>query len=80
MKKRTKKETSYYKLIIKDLLKFFYKLLKTRIKENYKHYRKKLSLLYSILDKSVKKNIFHKNTIARKKSKITKSLNNINLL
>ncbi len=77
----TKKITNnYYKIVIKNLVKHLLKDLKNKILLNYMYYKKQLNLIYSILDKSVKKRIFHKNTVARKKSKITKSLNHVNFL
>ena len=36
-----------------------------------------LSAVYSIMDKGTKKNIFHKNTAARKKAKLAAYLKNI---
>jgi small subunit ribosomal protein S20 len=45
-------------------------------KENYQTEKKKLQILlnnlYSIIDKAIKKQVIHKNTAARKKSKISK--------
>ena len=38
-----------------------------------------LSLAYSKIDKAVKRNVIHKNTAARKKSNLQKTLNSIKL-
>ena len=69
-----------YSSTIKTLAKIF--SLKVKFLKTESNLEKQLSLkletqsvlnnLYSILDKAVKKNVIHKNTAARKKSKVGK--------
>jgi ribosomal protein S20 len=49
-----------------------YKSSKTlKIKKNYK---KPFKFIYSLIDKGIKKNVFHKNTAARKKAQLASYL------
>jgi len=78
---RNRLKNRFYKSSVRTLIKVFFKDLET-----YKNYntiegkenlRKVLSLVYSMMDKGTKKKVFHKNTAARKKSKLAFYLNNI---
>lgn len=57
-----------YTSTIKTLSKIFWKKIKE--KEEKLQIQKIVNNLYSIFDKAVKKGIVHKNTAARKKSKV----------
>ena len=79
--KRNRLRNRYYKTSVRTLIKLFFKDLElyktsqnTADKENLK---KILSSIYSLLDKGTKKNIFHKNAAARKKSKLAAYLKGI---
>ena len=81
--KRNRLRNCYYKTSVRTLIKLFFKDLKSyqsnplqdpEGKENLKNI---LSSVYSILDKGTKKNIFHKNTAARKKAKLAAYLKNV---
>ena len=72
--KRNRLQNKYYKTSVKNLTKFFFQNLETYkeskdplIKQNL---QKLLNLTYSLMDKGIKKNVFHKNMVARKKSKL----------
>jgi small subunit ribosomal protein S20 len=80
--KRNKIFNRRYSSTIKTLSKLFIGKVKNfsiNLKDEEKS-NKKLELLilmnnlYSIIDKAVKKGVIHKNTAARKKSKITKMI------
>lgn len=71
--KRNRLQNRYYKTSVKTLTKLFFKNLEmykneTNI-ESKNQLKTILSSIYSFLDKGTKRNIFHKNTAARKKSK-----------
>jgi small subunit ribosomal protein S20 len=79
--KRNRLRNRYYKTSARTLIKLFFNHL-----ESYKtsqdaneieKLKKLLSSIYSIFDKGTKKNIFHKNTAARKKAKLAAYLKNI---
>ena len=81
--RRNRLRNRYYKTSVRTLIKLFFKDL-----ESYKSNASKdpegkeklnniLSSIYSILDKGTKKNIFHRNTAARKKSKLAAYLKNV---
>jgi small subunit ribosomal protein S20 len=61
-----------YTSTIKTLSKIFWKKIKE--KDQKISVQKIVNNLYSIFDKAVKKGILHKNTAARKKSKMEKTL------
>jgi small subunit ribosomal protein S20 len=69
--KRNKIINKRYLSTIKNLLK----IIKTKKLNNLINFEEKQKILlnrfYSIIDKAVKKKIIHKNTAARKKSKIS---------
>ena len=72
--KRNCLRNKYYKTSVRTLIKLFFKdleLYKTsQNNEDKEKLKKILSSIYSLLDKGTKKNIFHKNAAARKKSKL----------
>lgn len=73
---RNRLRNRLYKSSVRTITKNFSKCLETystsKITEN--ELKEKLALAYSLIDKGTKKNIFHKNTAARKKSKLSNSL------
>ena len=72
--KRNNFQNRFYKSSVKTLTKRFLKDLKMYKTSQDKMDKEKLQLglnsLYSLIDKSSKKNVYHKNTAARKKAKI----------
>ena len=72
--KRNRLTNKYYKTSVGTLTKLFfinldvYKTSQTL--ENKEKLKEILSSVYSLIDKGTKKNIFHKNTAARKKAKL----------
>ena len=72
--KRNRLINRYYKSSVRTLIKMFFQDLETyktsqNVEEKEK-LKKILSSIYSLIDKGTKKNIFHKNAAARKKSKL----------
>lgn len=71
---RNRLENRFYKSSIKTKLKFYFTTLKTykltKVPSTKTKLKNILSSIYSLLDKAGKKKIFHKNLIARKKSKL----------
>ena len=77
--KRNRMINRRYSSTIKTLVKLFNKTVNTIPLEekpdiNISQSRNIANNLYSIIDKAVKKGILHKNTAARKKSKMEKTL------
>ena len=76
--KRNRLRNRIYKSSVKTLIKRFlvhlndYKVSKNL--EEKEKLKKTLSSIYSLIDKSTKKNIFHKNKAARKKSQLAAQL------
>ena len=72
--KRNRLRNKYYKTSVRTLIKLFFKDLElykiSQTSEDKEKLKKILSSIYSLLDKGTKKNIFHKNAAARKKSKL----------
>lgn len=74
LNKRNRLRNKYYKTSVRTLTKLFF--LKLEVYKNSKESEEKrklqelLNSIYSLIDKCTKKNIFHKNTAARKKSKL----------
>jgi len=72
--KRNRLQNRFYKSSVRTLTKMFLKDLEvykiSQDPEDKKKAQSKLNLVYSLVDKGSKKNIFHKNTAARKKSKL----------
>jgi small subunit ribosomal protein S20 len=76
--KRNRLRNRFYKSSVRTLIKFFFKDLEiykaSKNLEAKEKAKKTLNLIYSLIDKATKKNIFHKNTAARKKSKLANYL------
>ena len=76
--KRNRLRNRIYKSSVKTLIKRFlvylddYKTSKNL--EDREKLQKTLSSIYSLIDKATKKNIFHKNKAARKKSQLATQL------
>jgi len=72
--KRNRLRNRFYKSSVRTLIKTFLKDLEvykvSKNPEDKKKLEKMLSSVYSLIDKGTKKNVFHKNTAARKKSKL----------
>ena len=64
----------FYKSSVKTLTKTFFKNLEiykiSQDVQKKEKLQKILNSIYSLIDKGTKKNIFHKNTAARKKAKL----------
>lgn len=75
---RNRLRNRFYKRSVQTLIKFFFKDLEIyKISEtanSKEKVKKRLNVIYSLIDKGTKKNIFHKNTAARKKSKLSRYL------
>ena len=73
--KRNRLQNRFYKTSTRTLIKLFsqsvevYKASPTS--ENKEKVQNLLNSIYSLIDKGCKKNVFHKNTAARKKSKLS---------
>ena len=71
---RNRLRNKYYKTSVRTLIKIFFQNLETykisQTPEDKEKLKKILSSLYSLMDKGTKKNVFHKNMAARKKSKL----------
>ena len=72
--KRNRLRNRYYKSSVRTLVKTFFQNLEvykaSQNLEEKEELKKTLSSIYSLIDKGTKKNIFHKNAAARKKSKL----------
>ena len=72
--KRNRLQNRYYKTSVRTLTKLFFKNLEIykteKTIESKEDLKKILNSIYSFLDKGAKKNIFHKNTAAKKKSRL----------
>ena len=72
---RNRLQNRFYKTSVRTLTKLFLKNLdvykNSPTLENKEKVQNILNSTYSLIDKGCKKNVFHKNTAARKKSKIT---------
>lgn len=79
--KRNRLQNRFYKTSVRTLTKLFLNNLElyktTPTSENKEKVEKLLSSIYSLIDKGCKKNVFHKNTAARKKSKLALRLKGI---
>lgn len=75
---RNRLRNKYYKTSTRTLTKLFFKNLEiyktSENSEDKQKLQELLSSIYSIMDKGTKKNVFHKNTTARKKSRLAASL------
>lgn len=71
---RNRFQNRFYKSSVRTLIKTFFKNVElyqvSQSIEDKEKVQKVLSLVYSLIDKGTKKNIFHKNAAARKKSKL----------
>jgi small subunit ribosomal protein S20 len=71
---RNRLQNRFYKSSVRTLLKKFFKDLEvyksSQNLEDKEKVQKILSLVYSLIDKGTKKNVFHKNAAARKKAKL----------
>ena len=78
---RNRKENRFYKNSAKTKIKTFFATLETyklsKTVENKEKLQNLLSSVNSLLDKATKKNIFHTNLVARKKSKLAAYLKSI---
>ena len=76
--KRNRLQNRFYKSSVRTLTKMFVRDLEvykiSRDSNDKKKAQDRLSLVYSLIDKGSKKNVFHKNTAARKKSKLALQL------
>lgn len=76
--KRNRLRNRFYKSSVRTLIKVFLK--KVEIYKNSQdaidkeNAQKVLSSIYSLIDKGTKKNVFHQNAAARKKSRLVTSL------
>lgn len=72
--KRNRLQNRYYKTSVRTLTKLFFKNLETinldDTSESRANLRSILSSIFSFLDKGTKRNVFHKNTAAKKKAKL----------
>ena len=72
--KRNRLKNRYYKSSVRTLIKMFFEDLEgykaSQTVEEKEKLKKNLNSIYSLIDKGTKKNIFHKNAAARKKSKL----------
>jgi small subunit ribosomal protein S20 len=76
--KRNRLQNRFYKSSVRTLTKIFLKNLQvyklSGNPEDKEKAKSKLNNVYSLIDKATKKNVFHKNTAARKKSKLASQL------
>ena len=72
--KRNRLRNKYYKTSVRTLTKLFFTNLdvykNSQTAEEKEKLKEILSSVYSLMDKGTKKNIFHKNTAAKKKAKL----------
>lgn len=74
---RNRLQNRFYKSTVRTLTKLFISNVEIYKKSPTDENRKKVQILlnsvYSLIDKGCKKNVFHKNTAARKKSQLSLS-------
>ena len=79
--KRNQLQNKYYKTSVRTLIRLFFKNLEvyktSKNLEDKQKVNEILNLVYSMIDKGTKKNIYHKNNAARKKSKLAAYLKDI---
>lgn len=79
--KRNRLQNQFYKSSVRTLIKTFSKdLLLYKSSQDLNDKMKaqnRLNLIYKFLDKGTKRNVFHKNMAARKKSKLAAQLRKI---
>ena len=75
---RNASENSRYRTSVKNQIKNFEEAVKAYNnapnQEDKENLKKMLSLLYSSIDKAVKKNVIHRNNAAKKKAKFSSKL------
>jgi small subunit ribosomal protein S20 len=75
---RNRLQNRFYKSSVRTLIKSFFKDLElykaSKTPEDKEKLQKILNSVYSLMDKGTKKNIFHKNTAARKKAQLASYL------
>jgi small subunit ribosomal protein S20 len=75
--KRNRLQNRFYKTSVRTLTKMFLSSLESykadKTPENKEAAQKLLNSVYSLIDKGAKRNVFHKNTAARKKSQLALS-------
>ncbi|TYB32148.1 MAG: 30S ribosomal protein S20 [Candidatus Mcinerneyibacterium aminivorans] len=76
-KKRMRKDQKLYKK--NKAMKSRVKTAKKKVlnSKDYEEAQKELKKFFQIMDKAVKKNLFHKNKAARDKSRLTKYVNSL---
>jgi small subunit ribosomal protein S20 len=78
---RNRLQNRFYKSTVRTLTKLFLKQIEisksSQNIESKKTAQKILNSAYSLIDKGCKKNVFHKNTAARKKSQLALALKSI---
>ena len=71
---RNRLRNRFYKSSVRTLIKVFFKDLEiyknSQRPEDKENLQKRLSSVYSLIDKGTKKNVFHKNAASRKKAKL----------
>lgn len=71
---RNRLQNRFYKSSVRTLITAFFKNLEvykiSQNDEDKQKVQKVLNLVFSLLDKGTKKNVFHKNAVARKKAKL----------
>ena len=76
--KRNRLQNRFYKSSVRTLIKVFLKDLEiyksSKSLDDKEKLKKILSSVYSLIDKGTKKNVFHKNTAARKKAQLARYL------
>jgi small subunit ribosomal protein S20 len=76
--KRNRLQNRYYKTSVRTLIKLFFQNLEVakvdKTSQSEKNLQIILSSISSFLDKGIKKNVFHKNTVAKKKAKLASYL------
>jgi small subunit ribosomal protein S20 len=72
--RRNRLRNRFYKSSVRTLMKVFFKDLEiykaSQNLEDKEKVKKRLSSVYSLIDKGTKKNVFHKNTAAKKKARL----------
>ena len=75
---RNRLKNRFYKSSVRTLTKNFFRYLEvyksSKDIEDKEKVKKTLNSIYSLIDKATKRNIFHKNTAARKKSQLSSYL------
>ena len=71
---RNRVTNRYYKTSVRTLTKLFLKTLEDQTPGSKEKLQTILNSIYSFLDKGTKKNVFHKNTAARQKSRLASRL------